>query len=696
MTVMSEASASSHSEPTRLLALQRILLSEHLHGKVTRATLLARALRRFKENALKVAHHESLRRQQQAHTHETADLTSQIARLSQENAQAQLHFTTALKRQQDDTKQEVISLEALLAASRADLESEREKYATTRLAHAQLQHALDSAQENSQRLLEDQEIKLKALEDAHHRANEQHDITLRELEGALSESSSTIEKLRFELAYCRERLAQSDDRVGNTQQAVASAQHEKSEYYARMLALEKQLAVEKEDFHTQTKEIQAEKQELATLLAVARQELAAAHSENQNASAQREKAEQRLRQLHTAFESLKSELTEAKQENATLRERDSKNVAALKEVTRGARKLQEIIEMRKQNCEQCAVLEKQLRGVRRDREEDLRVCEKVKTSLQSSIDQHTQLQADHRATLAQLTESTVMVTSLQSQVQTLQSKVMRETAKMASPPPKSPASASIADTERLSKLETALKVKETMLDDQAAELSELKRSMQEQSADFKACRRDFGDLEERYENCKRDLHDTDAECTELKAEVRHLRQELSRRSESEVQLKSLIKEFQQVDPLHLSPVSKQLFTSGVSGDLQSHTSHSSQVVHTTHTSSSAVSSGGDSGARTARDHGRDIPIHPGRKTVCVSPLCVQEKEQLVRELEQAVSELREQKEQHDRLYRIKNEECAKFAQAVVRFSVSNAVSKKNGLMSFSFPLSYILLRRSWK
>ena len=63
----------------------------------------------------------------------------------------------------------------------------------------------------------------------------------------------------------------------------------------------------------------------------------------------------------------------------------------------------------------------------------------------------------------------------------------------------------------------------------------------------------------------------------------------------------------------------------------------------------------------------DFSLHPGRKGVCVNAQCVQEKEQLERDLEKAKQELQEQKEHHERLYRLKNEECAKFAQAVVSF-----------------------------
>ncbi len=674
MTVVSDTT-DSHSEQVRLLSLQRIVLAYKQRTNKQHIKRLAKAFGQFKRNVLHTAYQEQIKQQQQAHAHEIASLKAELSKATQDATHAQQQMSSVLQQHKDESAQKILQLEALLGATRIDLENEREKYGAARLAHAQLQHTLDSAQENAQRLLQDQEIKLKAFETQESRHKEQTNITLRELESALSESSGTIEKLRFELAYCRERLAQSDDRVGNTQQAVASAQHEKAEYFARALALEKQMALEKEDFQAQVKEMQAEKEELSTSLVAAKHELTTLHADTLGAKTQREKAEQRLRQLHEAFETLKSELTALKSENVTLRERDTKNVAALKEVTRSARKLQEIIEMRKLNCEKCVEWEKQLRELRRDRAEDLRVCEAVKLNLQSSGEQHAQLQAEHRTLLTKLADATAEVTYLQAQVESLQKRLTKETTKMASPPPKSaPPTPSKAETEHFT---SALRVKEAMLNDKTEEIASLKRSLQEVNELFNACKSDYRDLEERHARRKHECANWESDCEDLKEQVRHLRQELSHSSETEEQLQTLISQFQQGDALFGAAgtggasVNKQLFTTGISGDLESHHSQQSQQTpqsrseHREHHSSTHSAS--KSGARLVSivHETHDFSIHPGRKGVCVNTLCVQEKEQLQRDLDQAIHELQVQKEQHDKLYRMKNEECAKFAEAVV-------------------------------
>ena len=668
MTVVSDTS-DSHSEQARLLSLQRIVLSFSQRKHILHTKLLTKAFRKLQCNALHIAYQEQIKQHQQTHAHEIASLKAELSKATHDATHAEQQMSSTLQQQKDESSQKIVQLEALLGATRTDLENEREKYGAARLAHAQLQHTLESAQENAQRLLQDHEFKLKALETQESRHKEQTNITLRELETALSESSGTIEKLRFELAYCRERLAQSDDRVGNTQQAVASAQHEKAEYFARALALEKQLALEKEDFQAQLKETGAEKEELSTSLAAAKHELSTLHADVLGAKNQREKAEQRLRQLHEAFETLKNELTELKNENVVLRERDTKNVAALKEVTRSARKLQEIIEMRKHNCEKCAESEKQLRELRRDREEDLRVCEAVKLNLQSSAEQHTKLQAEHRTLQTKLADATAEVTYLQAQVESLQKRLTKETTKMASPPPKSaPATPSKADVEHLN---SALRVKEAMLNDKTEEIASLKRSLQEVSELFNVLKNDYRDLEDRYARRKHECAVFEGDCQDLKDQVRHLRQELSHSSETEEQLQALIAQFQQGDSLcgavtGGASVNKQLFTTGVSGDLQSqHSQQSHSGEHREHHSS--THSANKSGTRVVSivHETHDFSIHPGRKGVCVNALCVQEKEQLQRELDQAIHEVQAQKEQHDKLYRLKNEECAKFAEAVV-------------------------------
>jgi hypothetical protein len=103
---------------------------------------------------------------------------------------------------------------------------------------------------------------------------------------------------------------------------------------------------------------------------------------------------------------------------------------------------------------------------------------------------------------------------------------------------------------------------------------------------------------------------------------------------------------------------RQLFTQGESGDL-----HRCADDGTVHSTSAGARSTPGTGTMSPQPPGTTVP---SSSQACHSRVCAEEREALSAQLAAKSRELAEERTHHERLYMQKNEECAKFAQALVR------------------------------
>lgn len=681
-------SADQQLHSQRALRLQCLLLYKHSALQQHHTAQLYSALVQLKLCAQHNAHRAAVDALNAAHAQAIVKLTHEHSRVVHDATDSHDRALTALKSERDHACAQVTTQEQALIHLRAELDAERSKSQELKLTNAQLQRTIESEHELHDRQVQDYQARLQAQESQEQRTQERREITYRELESALGESTATIERLRLELSYCKGQVAQSESRAQNLTHLLATTQAEKGEIFAQKLAAEQQRASLHSEHDSAVQEMSAEKEVLNNALQNAQSALVTLRAEHSHEVSTREKCEHRLRQLHGAFETLKGDLVGLKQENTHLKERDTKNVAALQSLTANARKLQEIIELRKFNCEQCGVYEKQLHSIHKERQEDLRVCEKAKGNLQHQAEEFAQLQHRHQALLAQSAERDELLHNLQIEYDALHSRqAMQDSAPQLTAQQLSLIhtleSTVTAHTESIRQLEATVRVKDSLVHDLQQENVSLKDRLADTSADFKACRRDYNDLEQRHERNKHIITELDGTCAALKDEVRHLQGEVSRRTDTEKKLKGLIDEFQQ-DNINTSmlshhthstqntqstqhTVTKQLFPvpdggirsgGGVSGG---DGAHSRNTLRSTREHSSASEHSNNTISNMSDNRGERGEYFP----LCNNVRCIQEKDGLRHEAEVFRRELESQKSRHDQLYMIKNEECAKFAQALV-------------------------------
>jgi hypothetical protein len=285
--------------------------------------------------------------------------------------------------------------------------------------------------------------------------------------------------------------------------------------------------------------------------------------------------------------------------------------------------------------------------------------------------------------------------------------------------PATTATSSSSLSERVKDLETALRVKDAMLDDQATELTELRAKWHAQSAEFKECRRDYGDLELRYEDALRDVEELQRAKRSLKAELAAVEAELvaqQEREEREVQevqevqeelltlreavaasaeterkLVALIHGFQSgmdVDDIsEILPVSVpggagvaaagvgglgRLGGVGVKGRKMETTNNKGNIsdsdMFTTGgadiTGRSFLATPDRKGPWKGGDAGGDSSSSSERKGALSQSYAALQ--QQYAQVTEEVKRLRAEKAEYERLFLAKNEECSKFAQSLVR------------------------------
>jgi chromosome segregation ATPase len=408
------------AEHRRLLQLQHVLVKATGRADSTTHTAKLRAFHRMRLFGSNRHHSSALERLRREHTEEIAHLRAEHSKAIQLlTEQHERHAATA-RLECDQAALRSAQLETQLTAARTELEAERDKCNVLKLTVTDLKHTYTSQQERDQRSIQDLELALQTAKSAELRLQEMQDLRLRELESALSQSSGTIEKLRVELSLTKEQVTVTESRTASLQTSLGALQYEKSELCAKCLALEQQVSSTKSDISAQ---LEATKEQNAALVAeLAEKASELAHLQQEHGAAQKhtEKVEARLRQLHALFETSKGALTKLEGEHAALRESEAKKTSALQSMANNLQNMNKLLEMRNQNCEKCVDYNKQLDSQRKERAEDLRVCEKVREVLRQTKEQLSQAQQERDASALRATQQADKASELQNKLDALQ------------------------------------------------------------------------------------------------------------------------------------------------------------------------------------------------------------------------------------------------------------------------------------
>jgi len=403
--------------------------------------------------------------------------------------------------------------------------------------------------------------------------------------------------------------------------------------------------------------------------------------------------------------------------------RHEKDYKSIKDLSKCAKRLQEVVDMRKQ----CPEHQKELQ---RDQKQQQQQQEKLEKELQDTSQELAEvyanmhyLEEDHRRLLAQLHEKDEQVSrlehslneqitalaDLQQQQQQQHQQQQQEQQHGGDAMESGNDAANTADADAVTaevelelhamkakceELHSALRVKETMLDDKGAEVADWKEKFHEQSQDFRQCRRDYASLEQ-------ELEDT-------RDEVLHLEAELAKRSETEHELQRLIAEFQSTASVDATagaalPASASTSSAYIGSDNAPTTAGATGTGSTAHSAAVLITSpvDGDLGTGLPPRSPRSAPILPATAAasatttqtvdpssasntaiegVCIRFDCQQARQQLVDQLNSAQEQYETQKKEYERLFRLKNEECANFAQALTNLE-KNSVELGSNIKS---------------
>jgi chromosome segregation ATPase len=366
--------AAREAEQQRLLAIQSCVLKASLRSQTRVRDAKFRAFHQLRLFGERKWHVQAAEAAQTAHNERTAQLVAEASRASQLATEALERQITALRSDAAEVSLRCMQLQSQYDAVRVELEAERDKCNVLKLAHGDVTHTYTAAQEHAQRVQADLQLQLQTAQASEQRYREKQELTLRELESALSESTATITKLRMEVSMAKEQVVQGETKLSALQTAFGAVQYEKSELYAKTLSFDQQSAALKAEFSAQLDALRAQNSAVANELGMRNKELSLRQEEHQELKHHSEKIEGRLRALMTANEALKGKYGDLKTENATLRRDAEHNVGLFKQFAAEQEKLQGLLKkLRSQECEKCATYEQQLEAVKRERAEDLRV-----------------------------------------------------------------------------------------------------------------------------------------------------------------------------------------------------------------------------------------------------------------------------------------------------------------------------------
>lgn len=366
--------ASREAELQRLLAVQSCTLKASLRSQTRARDAKFRAFHQLRLFGERRWHVQAAEAAERVHNERTAQLVAEASRASQLATEALERQITALRSDAAEVSLRCMQLQSQYDAARVELEAERDKCNVLKLAHGDVTHTYTAAQELAQRVQADLQLQLQTAQASEQRYREKQELTLRELESALSESTATITKLRMEVSMAKEQVVQGETKLSALQTAYGAVQYEKSELYAKALSFDQQSAALKAEFSAQLDALRAQNSAVANELGMKNKELSLRQEEHQELKRHSEKIEGRLRALMTANEALKGKYGDLKTENATLRRDAEHNVGLFKQFAAEQEKLQGLLKkLRCQECEKCAAYERQLEAVKRERAEDLRV-----------------------------------------------------------------------------------------------------------------------------------------------------------------------------------------------------------------------------------------------------------------------------------------------------------------------------------